>query len=131
MKQISDSNELFFGNLQKKYKSLIDNLKDIIFHIDNDGKMVFVNKAWERILGYTVEESHGMHFKDFIFSDDLDNAFKIFNDILVREGEYVPHQLRGVTKQGHIIWVEISAWLSVDNDNKVIGIFGSITDITE
>lgn len=123
--------ELIFGNRQKRYKSLIDNLKDIIFHVDNEGKIIFINKAWERILGFTMEESLGQHFESFIYSEDYVVAQKIFENLLKHEGEYVPHQFRAVTKSGEIKWVEVFAWISQDNKNKRIGIFGSVTDITE
>lgn len=74
--------ELIFGNKQKRYRSLIDNLKDIVFHVDNEGKIIFLNKAWERILGYTVEESLGEHFDRFIYADDSLIAQNIFENLL-------------------------------------------------
>jgi PAS domain S-box-containing protein len=123
--------ELIFGNKQKRYRSLIDNLKDIVFHVDNEGKIIFLNKAWERILGYTVEESLGEHFDRFIYADDSLIAQNIFENLLKHEGEYVPHQFRAITKAGVVRWVEVFAWISQDNKNKRIGIFGSVTDITE
>jgi PAS domain S-box-containing protein len=123
--------ELIFGNKQKRYKSLIDNLKDIIFHVDNEGKIIFINKAWERILGYSLEESLGRHFDSFIYTEDSLIAQKIFENLLKHEGEYIPHQFRAITKTGAIKWVEVFAWISQDSKNKRIGIFGSVTDITE
>jgi PAS domain S-box-containing protein len=127
----SDNIDLIFGNHQKRYKSLIDNLKDIIFHVDNEGKIVFINSALERILGYSVQETIGRHFKEFIFSDDIETAFNIFKDLLEKEGEFAPHQIRFIHKNGVVRWLEIFAWLSLDKKNNIIGIFGSLTDITE
>ena len=127
----SNNIELIFRNRQKRYKSLIDNLKDIIFHVDNDGKIIFLNKAWERILGFTVESSLGRHFGEFIYDDDISIAQKIFEDLLKHEGEYTPHQFRAVTQSGAVKWVEVFAWISQDKKNKRIGIFGSVTDVTE
>jgi len=91
--------DLIFGNKQKIYKSLIDNLKDIVFHVDNEGKVIYLNKTWERILDYSVEESLGHHFEDFVYTEDHPVAQIIFLDLLKKEGEYTPHQFRVVTKK--------------------------------
>lgn len=123
--------DLIFGNKQKKYKSLIDNLKDVVFHVDNEGKVIYLNKAWGRIMDYSVEESLGRHFEDFVYAEDNPVAQMIFLDLLKKEGEYTPHQFRVVTKTGVIKWVEVFAWISQDKKEKRIGIFGSVTDITE
>lgn len=44
---------------------------DLLCIADTDGHFVKVNKAWESILGYSVEELRGRRFLDFVHPDDL------------------------------------------------------------
>lgn len=41
---------------EERYRDLVDNANDAIHSVDLEGKILFTNKAWQRMLGYTREE---------------------------------------------------------------------------
>jgi len=44
---------------------------DLLCIADIDGNFIRVNRAWERILGYSIDELEGKSFLDFVHPDDL------------------------------------------------------------
>ncbi|MFA4923700.1 MAG: PAS domain-containing protein, partial [Ignavibacteriaceae bacterium] len=42
---------------QERYRSIVDNINEVIFHIDNDNKWTFLNPAWSKLTGFSVKES--------------------------------------------------------------------------
>ncbi|MCL4435147.1 MAG: ATP-binding protein [Thaumarchaeota archaeon] len=58
---------------EEKYRILIDNSQDGVFIIQ-DFKMRFVNEAFAGMTGYTVEESIGRDFREFVAPEDVDMA---------------------------------------------------------
>ncbi|NEN90971.1 MAG: PAS domain S-box protein, partial [Okeania sp. SIO3H1] len=51
---------------EEKYRYVVDNIAEVIFQTDATGKWIFLNAAWENMTGFTVEESLGKNFSDFI-----------------------------------------------------------------
>ncbi|MCL5318798.1 MAG: PAS domain S-box protein [Thaumarchaeota archaeon] len=56
---------------EEKYRILIDNSQDGVFIIQ-DVKMRFVNESFTKMTGYTVEESIGRDFREFVAPEDVD-----------------------------------------------------------
>ena len=56
---------------EKKYRSLIENIQDGVFIIQ-DAKLQFVNEPFVGMTGYSVEEMNGMNFKDLVAPEDID-----------------------------------------------------------
>jgi len=74
---------------EEKYRTLIENIQDGVFIIQ-DAKIEFVNEAFARMVGYTVEEVIGMDFQEFVAPEDL----KTVTDRYYRRqsGESVPKE---------------------------------------
>lgn len=56
-----------------QYTSLVDAIPDIVYKINEDGIIVFINNA-VKSLGYTPEELLGQHIRVLIHPDDYHNA---------------------------------------------------------
>jgi len=82
---------------EQKYRTLIENVQDGVFLIQN-GELKFVNEAFARIPGYTVEEIHGMTFGELVAPEDR----AMVGDRYVRmmAGEDVPmeYEFHGIRK---------------------------------
>ena len=66
-----------------KEKNIIDELNgffdvnlDLLCIASMDGIFLKLNKEWERVLGYKINELEGMNFLDFIHPDDIENTKK-------------------------------------------------------
>jgi PAS domain S-box-containing protein len=114
---------------EKKFRNLADQSPNMIF-INTKGKIVYVNKKCEELMGYTKNEfySPNFDFRKLIASESqktISNAFKKHMD-----GEDVePYEYALITKDGRT--------LSVINAPKLItfegedAILGVVTDITD
>ena len=38
---------------EQRYRQLVENLREIVFRIDNKGNLTFLNFAWKETLGYS------------------------------------------------------------------------------
>src|SRR5208337_4376485 len=74
---------------EEKYKSLIDNIPDIIFTIDLEGKISFVSKRTKEILGYENAETINRNIFDFVPEEDHQRALENLQKGM--KGEKIKH----------------------------------------
>ena len=54
---------------ERKYRDLVETSQDLIWTCDAKGRFTYLNPAWERVLGYRIEEMLGRRFGDFQIPD--------------------------------------------------------------
>jgi PAS domain S-box-containing protein len=118
---------------ESKYRLLVEqSLQGITVAIGPEPQGVFVNEAMNRIFGYTREEFYSFsprQIAETIHPEDRDKFFKYFRDRL--EGKEAPlqYEVRGVRKNGDIIWLEVSSrQIKYDGQKAVQAIFSDITE---
>ncbi len=90
-----------------KYRSLIDNIPDIIFTIDLEGKITFVSKRAKEILGYEDAEAINRNIFDFIPEEDHQTAMESLHKGI--KGEKIKHVQFPVTaKSGEKLYFDFS-----------------------
>lgn len=120
------------GKSEQKYRSVVEQVREVIFQTDITGRWTFLNRAWTDITGYSISESLGGHFLAHCHPDDLRQNLELFRPLLQQQVDSCRHEVRYLTQSGQIRWLEIAARLTRSPDNdKVIGISGTINDITE
>lgn len=123
--------DLALRKSEQQFKDLVNRTKDIIFSTDAEGRWTFLNPAWTEILGYTVEESLGKTFFDFTHKSDIPEAAQKFTDLINYTTNQCDHELRYISKQNEICWIEVKARRLEDNNGNLIGSSGIITNISE
>ena len=114
---------------ENKYKRLIDNIPDIIFIIDLEGKITFVSKRTKEILGYENEETINMNIFNFIPEEDHQRAIENLQKGMT--GEKIRHfQIPMMAKSGEKLIFECS-FSRIYKDGVVVGAQGTAADITE
>ncbi len=116
---------------EKKYKEVVQNLKEVIFQTDANGLWLFLNYAWEEISGFSVEESLGQLFVNYVHPDDRQRNMELFEPLILRKKEYCRHQVRYLTKDGGFRWIEVYARLGLNEKDEITGTYGTLQDITE
>jgi PAS domain S-box-containing protein len=114
-----------------KYRSVVENIKEIIFQMDEFGNWTFLNPAWTTVTGFEVKPTLGTFFLEYIHQEDRQHNRHIFLQLVNRTLDYFRYETRFLTNNGKIRWVEVYAQLTLNNDRSVFGISGSLTDITE
>ena len=112
------------------FRSLIENVSDIICILKNDGEIVYESPSVERILGYKPREIVGGKIFDFIHPDDLKRVKKKFSKIIHITGIARPVEFRYRHKTGawHIFSVIFNNLL---DNSAVSGLVANFHDITE
>jgi PAS domain S-box-containing protein len=113
---------------EEKYKNLVENIKEVIYTIDDSGIVTYISPAIKTILDYDSSEIIGRSFTEFIYSEDLLRQKERFERVL--SGPIGPDEYRLLSKSGEIRWVQTSS-MPILEKNQTVGLQGVLSDITE
>ncbi|MGK7927284.1 MAG: PAS domain S-box protein, partial [Spirulina sp.] len=116
---------------EARYRSVIEGSKEIIFQIDREGNWVFLNPAWQEILGYAVEESIGRHTFDFIHPSDRSRAMEQFGQLMGDRADTCHCQIKWMHANGSPRWLEIFANQRLTETGEIAGASGIARDVTD
>ena len=114
-----------------RLRSVVDNLKDVVFQADAAGRWTFLNRAWEETTGFSVEESLGVVYLEFLHPSDRDNSQEKFRQLLDGKQDCCRHEVRHLTKAGGFRWMEVHARLTMSETGQITGVAGTLSDVTE
>lgn len=116
---------------EQLYRSVVENVKEVIFQIDLHGNWTFLNPAWTRLSGFTVAESLGKPFVSFVDADDRSVLVGDFMALIALKQKEYQGELRYIAADGSPRWVEVRAQLQYRDDGGFNGAFGVLTDVSE
>jgi len=114
---------------EERYRELVENAIDIIYTHDMDGNYTSVNKAGERITGYTRDESVGLSLIQTVAPEYLPKAREMIARKLSGE-EITAYDLEIIAKDGRRVPIEVNTRIIYENGVPV-GVQGIARDITE
>lgn len=120
-----------YKTLLEQYQLVINTIKEVIFTTDIEGNWTFLNKAWDEITDFSIEKSIGKNYLDFIHPDDKERSNQLFLQLLNGELEFCRIVVRNKTKEGSYRWIEVYSRVVLARDGSIIGISGSLSDITK
>jgi len=112
-----------------KYRDLVETSQDMIWSLDAEGRITFVNAAVKHIFGYSPEEMIGRQFSDFKPPEQLPKDNEIFQRILSGESVFQYETIQ-LAKDSRPINLRINSIVVRDSQGKVLGITGTASDIT-
>ncbi|TYA69798.1 PAS domain-containing hybrid sensor histidine kinase/response regulator [Seonamhaeicola marinus] len=131
------SKELVIANKQliierdktkNKLANLVDNIGGVIFETDPIGNFTFVNHAWETYSGYSINETIGKNFLDFLKEEDIDGD-KSIRQIFGKKRNKIKFIFKHKNKD-KLMWFELKA-KSIENEvGRFTGYIGTISEVT-
>jgi len=112
----------------EKYRSLVENLRDIIYELDSQGVVLYISPAVRDMLGYDSAEIVGKNFIELAHKDDLSNRAEWFSEL--RKGKEFPSEYRVINKSGEVRWARTKTRPIMEAD-LFMGAQGILIDITE
>ncbi|MBU8892174.1 MAG: PAS domain S-box protein [Bacteroidales bacterium] len=114
---------------EEKFRKLAD-LSPSGISIQRKNKYFYVNSAWSEITGYDVEKKDEVGPFDIIHPDMKDLVRKRSNDKLRKEGAKLRYDLKIITKEKKIKWLDISiTTIYFENQNATFAICNDITEV--
>jgi PAS domain S-box-containing protein len=116
---------------EKQYRSVIENVKEVIFQTDVTGNWTFLNPAWTKLTGFSVEESLGTSFLNYVHPDDRQLHQELWHSLGQGQKASCRYEMRCLTKTNECRWLEIHGHPTLVADGAVTSISGMLQDITE
>ena len=88
------------------YKDLFDNALDLIHVLEPDGTILYVNKAWQKNLGYSEAEITGKRIDEFVNPSDLGRFREYRTGILTQKPEAEQIIIGLVARSGAVLFAE-------------------------
>ena len=127
-KQLKSKQSLLILN-EYKYRTLFENMNDIVCMLDLNKKIIDVNKAAIEFYEYSKDELLNLSVKELVHNEDS-NISNTFFEKLENSGSYNMYEGRVITKSGRIKWIQVNSTEIVHNGEK-IGSQDIIRDITQ
>ena len=114
---------------EEKYRSMVENINDVMYTIDLNDIITYVSPAVKKITKYNPEDLTGQNFFAFIHEDDRGKIVNRLKQLI--EGDVQPFEYRLIDKDGSILWVRSFSNVEKSETGEIIGITGIFSDITE
>lgn len=120
-KQVHDAHQL-----------LLDQLGSVVIELDSSGRITFINKAWEKLTGFTAQESLQSRLQEFMEPPEFSNLDmgEQLDPILSNKVNSLHFEFQLKNKINDDLWVEARLERAVTNDNENGRISGTIDDVT-
>ncbi|MDD5036892.1 MAG: PAS domain S-box protein [Methylococcaceae bacterium] len=113
---------------EERYRSIFEQVSDIIYTIESDGTFSSISPSCQRMLGWSPAEWIGRPFSLIVHPDDLSDMQALFMHAL--SGEPLPiFQVRILTQRGGYLEAEIAA--NPVHRGGSFAIQGVVRDLTE
>jgi PAS domain S-box-containing protein len=114
---------------QSDYHLLIDRIEQVVFHINANGDIIFLNPSWERLLDHTIKESLYKPLISYIHPEDKPMVESRINALTQGKRTSCHLQSRLIAKNGNSFWVEIRAKATSTHKGERSSAIGTMTDI--
>ncbi len=120
-----DQNKLLANSKDEtKQVSLLD--KKILFKTDSSGKWTFLNSIWNELTGFTVAESIGNNFIDYVHPCDYQRNLELFKQLKAQYIEESVYKTHYKTSIGDVCLFKISVRILLDSQGEMVGTSGSL-----
>ncbi|HXF42786.1 MAG TPA: PAS domain S-box protein [Pyrinomonadaceae bacterium] len=115
---------------EERFRTIFDNASDIIYVHDLKGNYISINKAAERIFGYTLEEAIRMNVCDIVAPENLPFIQEQISKKLKGKEKQTSYVTECIRKDGSVVTLEVNSTVIYKN-GKPVAVQGIARDITE
>lgn len=118
-----------FKMSEENYRSIIDNMQDVFYRTDLEGKLIMASPSIKRLLWHDLPEEYtGMNVAENFYYNPSDR--KVLMDMLRKDGAVADFETILRRKDGSLLTASISSRFYYDGDGKIAGVEGIVRDIT-
>lgn len=132
------SKELFRANQQLKVESastkaqlvnIMNSVQGVLFETNTEGDFIYLNKAWEDLMGLKIKDSIGKNFSDLLKERNEKELVAIRRFLSKKQSKY-QRVFKYITPQNEVKWIKMNLKLSKYIDGQISGAIGTMIDIT-
>ncbi|MBD3234806.1 MAG: PAS domain S-box protein [candidate division Zixibacteria bacterium] len=113
---------------EDKYRSLFENLDDVLYLADMTGKVTLISPSVEKAAGFNPQEVIGKNIDSFYADPSMR---KTFLSMMERDGYVRGFETTLKCKDGSVAWVSVNAHYLRDANGNIVGIEGLCRDINK
>ncbi len=115
---------------EQRYRLVVNTVQEVIFQVAPSGVWTFLNPAWTTLTGFSLAESLGTPMLDYMHPDDRSLKYAVFQRLINGVEPSCRLQVRYGTKTGAYCWMDLHAQATHAPDGSLIGVSGTLMDIT-
>jgi diguanylate cyclase (GGDEF)-like protein/PAS domain S-box-containing protein len=116
---------------ERRYRTVVDSLGEIIFQTDASRRVTLINPAWTALTGYDVTATLGTPINEYVHPDDRRRDEHEAATLLSGTRDLARYELRFLRHDGNVHWLEVHARPVRAEDGSITGISGTLVDVTD
>lgn len=108
----------------------LDQLDQTLFKTDLQGRILYLNRSWERLSSRVVADCYGKELWMMIHPIERTALEQDWRSLASGQTERTVQEVRLISAGGSAVWVVLRARLCTLPDGDLIGIVGSMTELT-
>lgn len=113
---------------EREYRNILDNMEDTFYRADLEGRIILASKSAEELIGYSPENLIGQKLTDFYA--DKSKRLEFLEQLEEGDGKVSNFEAEANNRDGHKIWVSTSARYWKDAEGNILGVEGTIRNVT-
>ncbi len=113
------------------YHSLVEASSDLIFVIDKEGTLIYINSSWKDFFNQSGNKPEGGHYSKSIPSIEHDRAAFVFDEIINKGKTFENEMIKTHNQKGNKVYLTASLSPIRSEAGEIIGLVGIMKNITE
>ena len=116
---------------EENYRTVLDSNPDPVIVYDLEGKVLYLNLAFTKVFGWTLEEKAGKPMENFVPQENWPETWELIQKVTVRGESFSGVETRRYNKRGGILDISISGSANRDAEGNINASVINLRDITE
>ena len=116
---------------EKRFKVLVESAYDLIYVIDNNGFITYINKVIEEGGGFIAKEVIGTHFTEYVHENSIETVVENYLTMIEAKATSAYTEVLSLRKSGEPIWLGQNVQFSYKADGTLKEAIVIARDITQ
>ncbi|MBW2358167.1 MAG: PAS domain S-box protein [Deltaproteobacteria bacterium] len=116
---------------EEKYRTILENIEEAYYEVDNAGNFTFFNNSLCKILGYSRDELVNMNNRQTMDEENIKSLYEISDEVYKTGDSARIADWQIISKEGAKKHMEGSISLIKDSKGRKIGFRGIMRDVTD
>ncbi|MDQ1266039.1 MAG: hypothetical protein QG635_1191, partial [Bacteroidota bacterium] len=116
---------------ESKLRAIFDNALAGITIIDREGKFIYTNELFCKMIGYSSDEMFDLTVNDITYKEDIQDSKVLIEKVVSKESGYINSEKRYLRKDDSYFWGNISGSPVLNQNGDVVNLIAIIIDVTD